>query len=307
MKRIQGLQNLTGHGGCVLSIGNFDGVHRGHQAILSTLKDHARRLAVPAIVLTFEPHPATLLKPGYSPPRLSTPARKAELISELGVDVVLEYETDWALLNLSPREFFDEMILGTLHAMGLVEGPNFYFGKGRAGNVQVLEEFCRTAGCFLEVVPPTLAGETIVSSSLIRQLLSEGAVEQAAHLLGRYYETSGIVRVGAQRGRTLGFPTANLEEIETILPADGVYAAWARVQGRESPAAVSIGPNLTFDDGRRKVEAHLLQSSGDFYQAEMTLRFVKRIRGLQKFGSVNELQSQINEDIKSIQTALNAH
>lgn len=298
------MENLVSDGGCVLSIGNFDGVHRGHQMILSALTGHARRLSVPAVVMTFEPHPVTLLKPPCSPPRLTTPARKAELMGDLGIDTVLEYTTDWSLLGLSPGEFFDQIILGKLKAIGLVEGPNFHFGKGRAGNVEVLEGFCQSAGCFLEVVAPRLVDDVIVSSSQIRQMLAEGDVAQAARLLGRNYEIAGVVTQGAQRGRTLGFPTANLGEVETIIPGNGVYAAWAIVQGEEFPAAVSIGPNPTFGEGPRKMEAHLLGASGDFYRQELSLRFVQRIRGLQRFASVEELQRQITEDLTIVRSCL---
>jgi len=304
MNREQGFHRLKNERACLLSIGNFDGVHLGHQAILAALRKHSQQRNLPSVVMTFEPHPATLLKPTFIPPRLTTPARKAELICSLGIDRVIEYPTDWALLGLSPRDFFDQIVLQKFHAVGLVEGPNFFFGKGRSGNTETLGEFCRQAGCFLEVVLPTLQAGEIVSSSLIREAISQGQVEPAASMLGRHYEISGRVSIGAQRGRTIGFPTANLEEIFTLIPAEGVYAAETILNNQTYAAAVSIGPNPTFSDGRLKVEAHLAGASGDFYGQNLTLKFVKRLRDLQKFSSVNELQDQIQKDVTATKAAL---
>jgi len=304
MNRVQGFHSLKNERGCLLSIGNFDGVHLGHQAILAALLKHSRQRNLPSVVMTFEPHPATLLKPTFIPPRLTTPIRKAELICSMGIDTVVEYPTDWALLRLSPREFFDQIILQRLNAAGLVEGPNFFFGKGRSGNTEILGEFCRQAGCFLEVVLPELQAGEVVSSSLIRDAISRGEVERAAVLLGRHYEISGLVSLGAQRGRTIGFPTANLEEILTLIPAEGVYAASAMLNKQTYTAAVSVGPNPTFSDGRLKVEAHLVGATGDFYGQTLTLRFIRRLRGLQKYSSTSELQDQIQKDVAETQASL---
>jgi len=304
MQRIADLESLDKERGCVLSIGNFDGVHRGHQAILSALRTHAATLSVPAVVMTFEPHPAALLKPERTPPRLTTPAQKTALIQKNGIDTVIEYPTDWGLLNLAPQEFFDRIVVEKLNAVGLVEGPNFFFGKGRSGSTQTLETFCRDSGRFLELVPPATVGNQIISSSLIRQALQAGNVESAADYLGRPYEISGLIGIGAQRGRTIGFPTANLTEIHTLIPAEGVYAAIAVLQGRRERAAVSIGPNPTFAESQLKVEAHLLEVAGDFYGQEMSLQLIRRIRGLQKFTSIEHLQQQITKDITSVSAAL---
>jgi len=304
MQSVVNSQSLDNERGCVLSIGNFDGVHRGHQVILSALRKYAAALNVPAVAMTFEPHPAVLLKPGSTPPRVTTALQKAALIRENGIDRVFEYPTDWTLLNLTPQEFFDRIVVQQLNAVGLVEGPNFFFGKGRSGNTRTLESFCRDSGRFLEIVPPATLGDQIISSSLIRQSLANGDVERAAEFLGRPYEIAGTIVSGAQRGRTIGFPTANLAEIETVIPAPGVYAAMAKVQGRKEKAAVSIGPNPTFADEQSKVEAHLLDVSGDFYGQAMSLRFIARVRGLQKFSSKEELQHQIQKDVASVQSVL---
>lgn len=304
MKLVHGIQELQTEGGSVLSIGNFDGVHIGHQMILSVLSSHAARLSCPSVVMTFEPHPAALLKPERQPPRLTTPIRKAELIAESGVDFVLEYPTDWALLKLTPREFFDQLVVTGLQATGLVEGPNFFFGKDRSGDGTTLRQFCQETGRFLEIVSPTLLDGQIVSSSAIRRALQAADVTLAARMLGRNYSVHGTVVTGAQRGRTIGFPTANLGRVETLLPADGVYAARVHVRGQTFVAAVNIGPNPTFSEDERKVEAHLLDASVDLYGAEMQLEFVRHIRPARRFDSVEDLQAQIAKDVTVIRGSL---
>lgn len=306
MKRLNGFGDRSSYRGCFLSIGNFDGVHRGHLAILARLVERARQHRAPAVVMTFEPHPLSLLKPDAEPPRLTTPRRRAELLEHAGVDVVLEYPTSWDLLRLSPRDFFDQMIVEELSAQGLVEGPNFFFGQGRAGNIDVLNELCRSAGLSLDVVEPTRIGAAIVSSTLIRETLAAGDVRGATQLLGRPYDISGVVASGAGRGRTLGYPTANLQQVETLLPGDGVYAAWCVVSGDRIPAAVSIGPNPTFAEGERKVEAHLLGFTENLYGVQINLQFVDRLRSLRAFESAAQLQQQLEQDVASVQGVLDA-
>ncbi|SFJ06513.1 bifunctional riboflavin kinase/FAD synthetase [Planctomicrobium piriforme] len=305
MQRLRGFSDNSPSQPGWLSIGNFDGVHRGHQAIIQTLIAQARRQKVAAVVLTFEPHPAALLHPERLPPRLTTPDQKADLLAELGVDVLIEYPTDWDLLRLTPRQFFDQIVVDRIQATGLVEGPNFYFGQARAGNVTVLDEFCRSTGRSLIVVPPTLLNDEIVSSSLVRQALTKGNIPFANELLNRRYAISGVVSEGAQRGRTLGFPTANLEQIPTLLPAEGVYATWCRLPQGSFPAAVNIGPNPTFAEMRSKVEAHLIGYSGDLYGQKILLEFVARLRDLRPFASVAELQEQITKDVATTKHVCN--
>jgi riboflavin kinase/FMN adenylyltransferase len=304
MKRLTGWSDRANCAGCFLSIGNFDGVHRGHQAILERLIHAARARSAPAVVLTFEPHPLALLNPASNPPRLTTAEQKAELLAAAGVDVVIEYPTDWPLLRLTPKEFFEQIVLGELSARGLIEGPNFYFGRGRAGTVETLRDLCQAAGRSLEIVPPTLFGNEIVSSSQIRQHLNAGDVARAAELLGRPYGIRGVVSAGAARGRTLGFPTANLEQIGTQLPAQGVYAGRCLAAGVWRAAAVHLGPNPTFAEGQHKVEAHLLDFAGDLYGQSVDLEFRQRIRGLRSFASPDELQSQIKHDVADVRQAL---
>lgn len=306
MPRLRGFENREAYRGGVLSIGNFDGVHRGHRKILAELVQQARSAGVPAVVLTFEPHPLKLLSPERFPPRLSTPDRKAELLEQAGVDVVIEYPTDSSLLNLSPDDFFRTIILEELNARGLVEGPNFHFGKERAGTIETLQDLCGAHNRFLTVVAPFEIDGAIVSSSQIRQRLAAGDIAEAARLLGRDYELSGTVSRGAGRGRQLGVPTVNLTGIETLVPADGVYSAWRRAPGGDEMAAVNIGPNPTFGDTERKVEAHLLDYHGDLYGTMVTLAFVDRIRPSRAFATAEELQLQLGRDIARVREQLAA-
>jgi riboflavin kinase/FMN adenylyltransferase len=280
-----------------VSIGNFDGVHRGHQSMIAALTRLANDEGRPAVIFTFDPHPIALLRPGQSPPPLTTTERKIELLAQHGVDGVVVYPTDQALLNLSAREFFDRIILDRLDVRGLVEGPNFFFGHNRAGNIKTLHEFCSAAGRRLEVIPPVTLGDRLVSSTEIRRLIAEGQVRDAAGLLGYSYRVSGTVVRGAERGRTIGFPTANLEGIRTVLPRDGVYAGRVQVGSIWYAAGINLGPNPTFADQERKLEAHLIGFSGDLYGSRIAVEFIDRLRDTLRFESVEKLKAQLAIDI----------
>src|SRR5262245_29756639 len=243
MKILREFDEPGAYRGGFVSIGNFDGVHRGHRRMIASLTRRAGLAGVPALVFTFDPHPIALLRPHQAPPPLTTTARKLELLAECRVDGVLVYPTDQALLRLTPREFFDQIVVGKLQAAGLVEGPNFFFGRDRTGTIDTLSEFCASAGLSLEVVPPVAVGGRLVSSTEIRRLIADGHVAQAAELLGSAYGVTGTVVRGAERGRTLGFPTANLEGIRTVLPCDGVYAGWAQIGAASHVAAINVGPS----------------------------------------------------------------
>ncbi|MFO1092133.1 MAG: riboflavin biosynthesis protein RibF [Planctomycetaceae bacterium] len=287
-----------------LSIGNFDGVHRGHQRMLRALVESARQGGVPAVALTFEPHPLNLVAPDRAPARLTTPARKAELIAACGVDCLIQYPTDPALLNLTAREFFDRIVLAEIGATGIVEGPNFCFGRGRAGTIDVLRDFCSAAQLPLTVVEAVATGGTPVSSSSIRQAIVDGRLADAVEMLGHPYRLTGQVARGAGRGVALGFGTANLEQIATLLPADGVYAGVAEFNGARYAAAVHCGPNPTFGEGARKIETHLIDYSGQpLYDRELSVDLVGRIRGTRRFSGVDELRSQLSQDVrKAVET-----
>ncbi|WP_437188398.1 bifunctional riboflavin kinase/FAD synthetase [Planctomicrobium sp. SH668] len=301
MNSLAFIEGLDPNLGCVLSIGNFDGIHRGHQHILQQLMEKSARLNVPSVVMTFDPHPAILLNPETPPPpRLTTSHQKIRRMQELGIDRVVVYPTTPELLQLTPREFFDRVVIGQFQARGMVEGPNFYFGKDRTGNDAVLKQLCEEAGCELTIVDLQTQGESLVSSSMIRRALSSGDVAAAAEFLGRPHSIEGVVRYGAQRGRTIGFPTANIENVDNMVPVDGVYGCRVLTGSGSHLAAVSIGPNPTFSDGRRKIEVHLLDFSGDLYGQYLVVEFLNFVRGLKKFESAEELQHQIKSDVALI-------
>jgi riboflavin kinase / FMN adenylyltransferase len=283
--------------GGVVAIGNFDGVHWGHAQIVECLLMMARCQGVSAVVLTFDPHPAQLLRPQQAPSPLSWTERKAQLLQELGVDAVVAYPTDAALLGLTASEFFDRIILGQLRARGLVEGQNFFFGHDRGGNIEVLRQFCRQAGITLEVVEPIRIDGEVVSSSRVRALISAGDVAGAARLLTQPYQVRGIVIQGQGRGNKLGFPTANVGGIDTLLPGEGIYAGRAWIDGGRYVTAMSLGNNPTFDESEQKVEAFLLGYSGDLYGRPIVIDFLARLRDIKRFDSADQLVVQMDQDV----------
>ena len=293
--------------GGFVAIGNLDGVHLGHRQIVAAVVSRAKENHVPAVVLTFEPHPIHILRPEFAPPSLMTLQRKTETLAALGVDFVIAYPTDQTLLAMDPDEFFAEIIQNKLAACGLVEGPNFFFGRNRAGDVNTLRTLCDAADITLKVVEPVKSDEGIVSSSRIRKLLSEGSIESAANLLGDHYSIAGTVRHGAGRGREIGFPTANLTEIPTLIPNDGVYAASAVINEESFAVALNIGPNPTFGEASRKVEAHVLDFTGELYGQSLEVRFLARLRAGRKFSSAEELTDQIEQDITQTREVYLSH
>ncbi len=284
--------------GGVVSIGNFDGVHWGHARIVERLLEMARRQQVRAVILTFDPHPARLLRPQQAPTPLSWTEHKALVLDELGVDAVVAYPTDVALLALTAREFFERIVLGQLRARGMVEGQNFFFGHDRGGNIEVLGQFCRQADIPLEVVEPVRIDGQVVSSSRVRTLISAGQVAEAARLLTRPYRIRGTVVHGQGRGNKLGYPTANVGQIDTLLPAEGIYAGQAWIDSRPYATALSVGGNPTFDESEQKVEAFLLDYRGNLYGRPIEIDFLARLRDIERFDSVDQLVEQIALDVQ---------
>ncbi|HAA48113.1 MAG TPA: bifunctional riboflavin kinase/FAD synthetase [Planctomycetaceae bacterium] len=297
----------VGRGGFV-SIGNFDGVHNGHKRIAQKLVDAAVAAGVPSVVMTFDPHPIQLLRPDSAPPLLSSIEDRANWLGELGVDVLMAFSTTIEMLALKADEFFNQVVVGELAAKGMVEGPGFFFGKDRKGNVDVLASLCQAVGIELDIVEPARWDGDLVSSSRIRSSLSDGGdVASAASLLGRPYAVRGLVVAGEGRGRELGVPTANLASISTLIPADGVYVGSVVVDGRPQPAAIHVGSNPTFGEIERKVEVHLLAFDGDLYGRELVVEFLDRVRDTRTFDSVEQLQEQLSSDIEAVWRYLEAH
>lgn len=304
MKLLRGFDARDDFRGGFLSIGNFDGVHRGHQQMFASLVRNAREHSAPATVLTFDPHPIRLLRPQECPPALTSLEQKAEFMEACGVDCLVVYQTDLRLLNLSPAEFFETVIQNVFAARGLVEGPNFYFGRNREGTVETLRELCAESNVKLDIVPPVYVGTQMVSSSAIRQLLLEGDLSQANDLLGHHYRVRGCVSRGAARGSSIGYPTANITHVVSALPKNGVYAGIAHHNGRAWPAAVNLGPNPTFGENRRKLEAHLLGFAGDLYDQTIDLEFVAWIRDTQPFPDVAALKAQLEHDVEQVRAVV---
>lgn len=282
--------------GGVVAVGNFDGVHRGHAALIAAARELAgvERAVVP---VTFDPHPLVLLAPERYQPPLTTVAERTRLLHEIGADHVVVLHTTPALLALTPEVFFQRIIRGALNARGLIEGFNFRFGRDRAGSNETLRTLSRDADIeFREVSAFELDGRP-VSSSRVRDALQLGKVAAAADLLGRPYRLSGTVGTGAKRGRTIGFPTANLEHIETCIPAEGVYAVCASTPSGTFGGAANIGPNPTFGEDTRKLEVHLLDFAGDLYGSVLNIDFIARLRDTKKFANVDALVEQLKVDV----------
>jgi riboflavin kinase / FMN adenylyltransferase len=280
-----------------VTIGNFDGVHRGHAKIAQQLRLQAARVKGPAIVFTFDPHPVRLLRPEEAPPPLTWTDRKADLLAHLGIDAMIAYPTDDQLLSLSPEEFFQHVIVDRLDAQAIVEGPNFHFGRGRSGDVALLQKLASKANRTLEIVEPVIVKDEPVSSSRVRRLIAEGQVDQARELLTAPFRIRGMVVHGVGRGAKLGFPTANLDAIDTLLPGPGVYGAAARIGTELLPAAVNVGTNPTFGEHAPKVEVHVMGWKDPLYGQPLEVDFLSRIRNVQKFESVEALGTQLQHDI----------
>lgn len=281
-----------------VTIGNFDGVHRGHLALITELRRQAVSLAGPAVAFTFDPHPLQLLQPARFMPVLTTVADRAELLRASGVDHVLVVRTTPELLRLTAREFFQEVLCRRLGARAVVEGTNFRFGRNREGSAETLATLAREADIRFVAVETLLHHGLPVSSSRVRTALVRGAVRDAAALLGRPYRLSGMVGTGQRRGQTIGFPTANLEGVETLVPGDGVYAVRVFWEGQSWPGAANLGPNPTFNEEARKVEVHLIGFQGTLYGQRLTVEFVERLRDIRLFSGIEQLVAQLGKDME---------
>jgi riboflavin kinase / FMN adenylyltransferase len=294
-------------GPSVVTIGVFDGVHRGHQRIVTTAAAAAAGLGLPLVVVTFDPHPADVIRPGSHPRLLCTLRRRVDLLAELGAAAVCVLEFTVEFSGLGPDEFVRTVLADRLHARRVVVGENFRFGHRAAGDLALLAELGEKYDFRAEGVPLLAQDGVTVSSSAIRDLLAAGDVAGAARGLGRPHRVEGVVVRGDRRGRALGFPTANLETAEyTAIPADGVYAGWLAsldADGHEAgrgrwPAAISVGTNPTFDGRHRVVEAYALDRDDlDLYGVHVAVDFAARLRGMVRFDSVAALIAQMRLDI----------
>ena len=305
MQIIRDIQNLPSEllGGAV-SIGNFDGVHLGHAKIVAQLNMLATELDAPVIIFTFDPHPVRLLRPEQVPPPLTWTKRKAQLLRQLDVDAMVVFPTDEHILSLSPRQFFDQVICERLEARAMAEGPNFFFGHERSGNIDTLRSLCDAKQIPLQIVDPVRDADDVISSSRIRKAIQAGDVDTARRLLTEPYRIRGMVTHGASRGARIGFPTANLDAIDTLVPAPGVYAGRAILQAKYLAAAIHVGPNPTFGEEEKKVEVHILDFSENIYGDPLEVDFLTRLRDIQPFDNVETLERQLALDVARARTCV---
>ncbi len=299
MKIIKGIEKIEGpFRNPVITLGNFDGVHLGHQRIFEKVKQEAIKMGGESLVVTFEPHPMKILFPEQCPPLLTPFRKKMMLIEQTGVDQVLIIQFTSAFAELSPLEFVKSILKEKIGAKEVFVGYNYRFGKGKSGDSDSLKEICSRYGIEVFVVEALTVDDTIVSSSKIRDLIKNGEVQKASKLLGRDYPVIGRVIEGTKRGHTLGFPTANLEMTEELYPKPGVYAVRVVRRHQCINGVANIGFNPTFDGTSASLEIHLLNFEGDIYGEELQVYFSERIRDEIRFPSTEALIEQIGKDIE---------
>lgn len=291
----------AGLGPTAVVIGNFDGVHLGHRHVLARAREIADERSLPVVAVTFDPHPMAVLRPEHAPTTLTSLEVRAELLGSVGADYVLAVPFDRDVAGWSPEEFIERVLVDSLHATAVVVGANFRFGSRAAGDVATLREAGSRLGFSAEGIPLD-GGPQVWSSTYVRMSLAAGDVAGAAEALGRPYAVRGVVVQGDQRGRGLGFPTANVPtNAMTAAPPDGVYAGWLRRldTGEVYPAAISVGTNPTFDGVRdRRVESYVLDRTDlELYGVEVEVSFVERLRGMVAFDSVDALVAQMTADV----------
>jgi len=291
-----------------VAVGNFDGVHRGHQALVALAVRDARAAGGTSVVLTFDPHPARVLSPDRAPASLTTLEQKAEILAVLGVDRLAVLPFTVELSRREPEDFARDVLQRALAARVVVVGSSFRFGRGRSGDLATLRRFGDVLGFQVHGLRPVIARGGPISSTRIREALSRGAVDAAKDFLGRRFFVDGAVVKGEGRGRRIGIPTANLDVVNETVPGGGVYACWARVLGDAfpRPAAVNVGRRPTFGGGVTMVEAHLLDYEGDLYGRTLRLEFEERLREGRTFPGAEALVAQIRGDIIEARRVLRA-
>ena len=306
MELIRGIHNLRErHRGCVATIGNYDGVHRGHQHMIAAVRAKARALGVPAVVVTFEPTPREFFEGPAAPSRLTRLREKLEALAEYGVDRVVVLRFDRRMQGLSADEFVERLLVNGLGVRHMVVGHDFHFARRREGTIETLRAAGATHGFTVEEVGRFLLDGERVSSSLVREALNEGNLDRATHLLGRPYRMAGRVRLGKKLGRTLGFPTANLALQRKVVPLWGIFAV--RVSGAglvDHPAVSSLGTRPTVNGTDPLLEVHLFDFDGSLYGQYLDVDFIARLRDEQKFESLDALVAQMHRDAAAARALL---
>lgn len=309
MEVVHGHRNVSARAGtavAAVAIGNFDGVHVGHRALIERTRALAAASGLRAVALTFEPHPSAVLGPRAAPPRVASLARRLELLAAAGLDAVVVEPFTPELAAYSADAFVDDVVLGALGARAIVVGYDFCYGQGRAGSTDVLRAHGARAGALVEIVPPVEVGGEVASSSKIRAYLRAGDLPGAGRLLGRRWDVDGVVVHGAKRGRAIGVPTANIAPDSDLVIAPGIYAVTLTPEaGAPLPAVASLGTNPTFVEGGGLVlEVHVLDWDGDLYDRRVRTTFVARLRDEARYDSVDALLAQIRLDIAAARAAL---
>ena len=288
----------------IVTIGNFDGVHRGHAEIFAHLKQTSITRGLPSVVVTFEPHPLKILAPESAPSMITTFEQKVALIDDSGIDnlVVVPFTKEFS--RLSASDFVLTILCAPLGMKHIIIGHDYAFGRGREGNFSTLERLGMLNGFTLEDLPPIGEEGVVFSSSLVRSAISSGDMAAAARTLGRYYQISGTVVHGREIGKSLGFPTANIQTANELLPADGVYAVKVEVDGQYVNGACNIGCNPTFSGQKRTVEVFLLDFSSQIYEHPIEVHFVRRVRAVRTFSDGNALKAQIDLDVTDVRRIL---
>lgn len=307
MEVLQSISELSRlPGPLFLAIGVFDGVHLGHQAVISTSAAHAKRAGGTPVVVTFDPHPARVLRPDHAPHLLTATQHKIALIRDLGVAHLLVLHFDRAFAATAPEEFVDQLVTYAKPLREICVGHEWSFGKGRTGNLALLQRIGRDSGFEVVGIKPVSVNGEVVSSTAIRAAIEVGDLGKAATMLGREYTILGTVKAGSQLGRELGFPTANLSAHSEQFPPNGVYAAEAIVGDARLPGIVNLGyrPTVSGEDAERVLELHLFDFDRDLYGHDVEVRFVRYIRAECKFGSLDALAAQITDDVRSAKAIL---
>lgn len=282
----------------VLTIGNFDGVHKGHLALFDRVKELARTVQGQSVVMTFEPHPIKIVKPGNGPPLITPAEQKLKLIANAGIDVIICLPFNKEFAGISAHDFVSDLLVKKIGVKEIVVGYDYSFGSGREGNIDFLRKMGDEFGFKVHVVEPVHLNGTLVSSTSIRNLVTEGDLPEAKRLLGRDYQITGIVKTGMGRGgKLLGFPTANLTPVDELIPKKGVYAVKAYIRDKEYNGVCNIGVNPTFGGTSLSIETHVLDFSGDIVGEKFTIKFISRLRDEKTYKSKDELADQIERDV----------
>lgn len=280
----------------VVTIGNFDGVHLGHREIFRRLKLRARELNGTSVIVTFDPHPLTVVAPDRKPWLINTISEKITLIDASGVDILLIIPFDAVFASISANDFVEKILVGKIGLKHLIIGYDYAFGKGRKGDFSLLESIGQRLGYSVEELPPITDGSEIYSSSLIRRMILDGKVREVVHYLGRNFSVAGTVVKGCGRGKGLGFPTANIQTEKELIPSDGVYAVKVKLDDNYYDGACNIGSNPTFGTALKSVEVHIFDFDRDIYGQELRVYFMERLRSESRFSSIDELKVAIASD-----------